>query len=211
MQRQRRKSETVAQFCDDNGMMKAPSANILTYILVWISLLIPLVNGYYNGESVDTIVYSQTGRSDSLKAQRPQFGRDSSARFDRRKIQKLSLGFEEGFHQISYIDTTNLGRIRVSFVYSKSGAGAIHSVSAEPVMKNTHEQYSSTEIEVDYIWVEEEPVDIQSGSVIMFAATLFVSIMFLLQACGLSDGEGATSINPNDTDGATGSWNPHSE
>ena len=189
--------------------MKATTSALLAQILVCFTFLIPGVRSYYSGESVDTIVYTQNGRLDSLKAQRPLFGLDSSSRFDRKKITRLSLGFEEGFHQISYVDTTNLGKIRVRFVYSRSGAGAIHSVSSEPIAKSSNEQYSEENIEVEYIWVEEEPIDIQSGAIVMFAATLCVSILFLLQACGLSDD--AAEQSSFDRNPLSSSWNPHSE
>jgi hypothetical protein len=35
--------------------------------------------------------------------------------------------------------------------------------------------------------MEEEPIDVQSGSTVMFLATLISAIIFLIQACGMGD------------------------
>ena len=82
------------------------------FFLVSLALLKNgLVSSYYVGEHVDTTVFSAAGKTEALKAQRPLFGVDSSVTFPRSNDQ-FSLGFEEGFHQLSWFDPTNLGKLR---------------------------------------------------------------------------------------------------
>lgn len=159
-------------------------AFILRCGVFFLTLLI--ASAYFTGEHVDTMLHSTTGRSAALKAERPLFGLDSSVRIPRNN-SRFSLSFEEGFHQLSWFDSTNLGKLRVSFIYSKSGEGAIHSVSSEPIMKSIHEQYSGRVLEIEYIWIEEAPIDLQSGAIVMLLGTLVLSLIFLFQACGLTN------------------------
>jgi hypothetical protein len=163
--------------------------SLLRYLLLSLALLKGFVSSYYVGEHVDTTIFSMIGKTEALKAQRPLFGIDSSITFPRSN-DRFSLGFEEGFHQLSWFDPTNLGKLRVTFVHSKSGDGAIHSVSSEPIMKNVHDEYSSHHIEIEYMWTEEAPVDLQTGSIVMFLATLVLSLGLILQTCGLTEDSG---------------------
>lgn len=157
------------------------------FFLVSLALLKNgLVSSYYVGEHVDTTVFSAAGKTEALKAQRPLFGVDSSVTFPRSNDQ-FSLGFEEGFHQLSWFDPTNLGKLRVTFIHSKSGDGAIHSVSSEPIMKNVHDEYSRHHIEIEYQWIEEQPVDLRAGCIVMFLVTLVLSVVLILQTCGLAE------------------------
>lgn len=96
---------------------------------------------------------------------------------------RFSLAFDEGLHALPQVEGKNLETLVVTFLYSKSGNGVIHSVSAQTIYKSSA---PPAEIQIEYKWVEEEPVDIQSGATVMFLATLVVSVVFLFQACGLT-------------------------
>lgn len=176
-----------------------------------IVILIPFVQAYYVGESIFTTLIERTGKSEASKAQSPKFAEDSSAFVPRTK-DRFSLAFEEGYHQLPWFDTLNLGKVRVTFVYSKSGDGVIHSVSSEPVMKNLHDEYSRQQLEVEYVWVEEHPVDPQAGSIVMFLATLVLSVLLVLKSCGISDmDEETTGSSSNDILGAENHLYLHKE
>jgi hypothetical protein len=151
------------------------------------------LEAYRIGDAVDMTIQSVTSdRNDATRAQMPLFGLSNTVIFPR-FIDRFSLGFEEGFHALPWIDGKNLGKLRVTFIYSKSGDGAIHSVSSEPIVQSKDEESPSGQIEVEYKWKEEEPVDIQSGASAMFLATLVVSVIFLLQACGLTESDATCS------------------
>ena len=93
-----------------------------------------------------------------------------------------------------------LDKLLVNFVFSR---GVIHSVSSEPVYirKNKLDSAKSAKgvgvLEIDYIWLEEEPVDIIMGASVMFLAALVTSIIFLVQGCGTADPSGPESGNDN--------------
>ena len=140
--------------------------------------------GYKVGDAVDTVVWYKSSANDATRAQMPLFGVSSQVEFPRYH-GRFSLGFEEGLHALPYIDARNLESLVVKFVYSKSGSGQIHAVSSENVYQEG--KSSERQIKVEYQWLEEEPVDIQAGMTAMFLATFLVSIIFLLQACGLAD------------------------
>jgi len=165
--------------------------------------------GYYVGESVDTTIYVSSGdhrKIEANKAQNPKFGMDTSVYLPRtvHSNERFSLGFEEGYHQLSWVDPVNLGKLRVIFMYTKSGDGVIHSVSSEPMMKYLHEDYHRNQLEIEYVWVEEHPVDPQAGSIVMFLGTLILSIALALQTCGSSDDDdddgGDLGDDPDDDD-----------
>ncbi len=141
------------------------------------------MSSFYLGERVDTSVVSISGGSEVLNKQRPLFGIDSIVAFPRsHSNDRFSLNFAEGYHQLSWFDTSSLGKLRVTFVYSKSGDGVIHSVSCEPVMRVMHDDFSRHSIHIEYVWIEEQPVDYQAGSVFMLLTTLCV-----LLTCGLTN------------------------
>jgi hypothetical protein len=41
-------------------------------------------------------------------------------------------------------------------------------------------------VEVEFVWIEEEAVDINAGASVMFLTTLISSVVFLIQLCGVS-------------------------
>ena len=75
----------------------------------------------------------------------------------------------------------------MTFVYSNSGAGRIHSVTSQAIRSSTKKFDHTKEIEVFYDWIEEADVDIEAGSIVMFLVAFVVSILFLLQLCSIED------------------------
>jgi hypothetical protein len=147
------------------------------------------VFSYSIGEHIETSVFTITGGSEALSKQRPLFGVNSLVTFPRsRSNDRFSLSFAEGYHQLPWFDTSSLGKLRVSFVFSKSGDGVIHSVSSEPVMRVMHDDHSRHNIQIEYVWIEEQPVDFQSGLAVMFLATFLVALV--LQICRFGSASG---------------------
>ena len=157
----------------------------LAAILVVLPSSSWVVYGYYVGEPVDTVLFygTTTGiKKPALIAQRPLFGIDSTVTVPR-DLDRFSLAFEDGYHQLSWLDVQNLGKLRVTFVHSKSGDGAIHAVFSQPIMKTLHEEYSRHHMEVEYLWIEEQPVDVLAGSLVMFLATLVLTLFLIFHTC----------------------------
>lgn len=146
------------------------------------------VSSYYLGEHVDVTLVSINGGNEVLDKQKPLFGIDSTATFPRsRSNDRFSLSFAGGYHQLSWFDTSSLGKIRVTFVYSRSGDGTINSVSSEPVMRVMHDEYSTHNFEIEYAWIEEQPVDFDGGLFVMFLAIFLFLFGLAVQDCYLTD------------------------
>jgi hypothetical protein len=156
-------------------------------------------NAYRVGDAVDTLVWTKDDTKDAMRAEMPIFGMTSSVNFPHLK-QRFSLGFEEGLWALPWTDTKTmrgqvLDKLLVKFVYS---GGVIHSVSSEPVYakKAPVSTMKGGSLQIDYIWLEEEPVDIIMGASVMFLAALVASVIFLVQGCGIAD-PGPESGNDN--------------
>lgn len=123
-----------------------------------------------------------------LMAARPLFGVSRTIQLARLP-ERFSLSFEEGLHSLPYVDGQALDVLRVIFVYSKSGEGRIHRVSSKAIWSDNKRSRldKNVPIDVSFEWVEEEAVDLQAGSSVMFLTVLVVSILFLLQLCGVDD------------------------
>lgn len=167
------------------------------------------MSSYSIGEHIETSVFTITGGSEALGKQRPLFGINSVVTFPRsRSNDRFSLSFAEGFHHLPWFDTSSLGRLRVTFVFSKSGDGVIHSVSSEPIMRVMHDDHSRHNIQIEYVWIEEQPVDFQSGLAVMFMATFLVVLVIQVCRFGVDTGkQGAAS----DRIRSTGSLTIHDE
>ncbi len=155
-------------------------------LLSWLHLS----HAYRVGDAIDTIVQTPSGISDALRQQMPRFGVSTQAIFHELPLSHFSLAFEEGFRQLPWVDIVNgngkaLDKIIVTFVYSKSGGGAIHSVSSQAKYLSTNEP-SNGSFRADYIWIEEEAVDLNAGASVMFLATLVTTVLVLLHTCGIT-------------------------
>ena len=151
-------------------------------------------DAYRIGDPVDTIIMLRhSGNVDPMRSQVPLFGLPMTVKIP--IGERFSLAFEEGLWALPWTEVQTLkGQVleglTVTFVYSKSGGGAIHSVTCKPTYKQKTEKSKKLDITIDYVWQEEEPIDIQSGSTVMFLATLIACVVFLIQACGLADDVG---------------------
>jgi len=125
------------------------------------------------------------------------------------ELIRMSMQFDEGFHHISTIDVYNplqrpgrkaLDTLVIKFVYSASD-GSIHSVQQET--RYIHSQSNGggrntmpKSFNVEYVWIEEADVDLDSGVFTLFAAVLLIAMLGMLDICcgnNGSDGNGDTS------------------
>lgn len=142
------------------------------------------VQAYKIGDTVDGILWNGEDFNSMKRAQMPLFGQSSVATFERRK-GSLSFGFEDGMHMVPWIETEDLERLVVTFVFSKSGQGAIESMSTSA----TRGQSSSDDIVVEYQWVEEIPASPQEGACAMLLGSLIACVVAVFQVCATSEGE----------------------
>lgn len=164
----------------------AAPLHVLLFLLLLLSF--PLdCTCYRVGDVVDTIIKTSKESTDALNSQMPMFGVSSTALFTEAPSDtSFSLAFQEGMRPLPWIEMVNhkkvpLKEVIVTFVYSKSGDGTIHAVSSETIYdKNSNQEEG---FRVKYQWIEEEEVDLQSGSIAMFLGVCVVSIMVLVQSC----------------------------
>jgi hypothetical protein len=134
----------------------------------------------------------------------PRFGVQSLATFHEYPASRFALAFEEGYRQLPWVESVNgrgesLSKLIVTFVYSKSGGGAIHSVSSQSKYFTIDEKTNSGNLfQAEYIWIEEEAVDIHAGASIMFLATLVASIVLLFNSCGDTNGNLSSTSKSHD-------------
>lgn len=154
-------------------LTRSPFSKVLILLLVG-----KYSNGYRIGDNVDTILWTKNGASTVKRTEMPLFGEFSRATIDI-KQGIFSFGFEDGLHMLPWIEAKDLKKIVVTFVFSRSGSGSIHSIST------SSERGASDEnsFEIEYRWEEEAPVEILSGVCAMLLASLVASVFFLLQTC----------------------------
>lgn len=151
-------------------------------------LQVAIVTAYRVGDVVETAMYTREFPVDLLMANRPLFGVRRTVKIPR-TVQRFSLAFEEGgMHSLPYLDGQMLERLTVSFIYSRSGDGRIHSVTYEAHRsKNGRAINAKVPIDVEFEWIEEEAVNLDAGMSVIFMATLVASIVFLIQLCSVGD------------------------
>jgi hypothetical protein len=168
-------------------------------ILECLAIILSVTAAYRVGEAVDTDIRMGSILTDALRSQMPMFGIPSTARFQfEETIPSFSLQFEDGLRGIPTVPLVNskqqaLGRLQVTFVYSKSGAGAIHTVISQAEYGSNLD--SSESFLVDYQWIEEEQVQLTAGKGVMFLAVFVVSIVFLISLCGFLDQRVSSAVN----------------
>lgn len=168
---------------------------------------------YRIGDPVDTIIWTRQNATDATTGQMPQFGIPSSA-----KIQlfgeHFSLGFEEGAHVLPWVDGRRTETLFVTFVYSRN-AGVIHSVSSMPTYKEQGQAAPDKRTIIMFQWVQEEPVDTDAGLGVMFLAVLVVSILYLFEACGLSEttdeNDPSFQVQPHHKHQSSHKWGVHDD
>eukprot|EP00529_Nitzschia_sp_RCC80_P032185 CAMPEP_0113445502 /NCGR_PEP_ID=MMETSP0014_2-20120614/3220_1 /TAXON_ID=2857 /ORGANISM="Nitzschia sp." /LENGTH=220 /DNA_ID=CAMNT_0000336557 /DNA_START=268 /DNA_END=931 /DNA_ORIENTATION=- /assembly_acc=CAM_ASM_000159 len=151
------------------------------------------VDAYRVGDLVDAVVSTRSMTNiELLLNSRPLFGVPKTIQLARLP-ERFSMHFEEGLHSLPYVDGQTLEALVVTFVYSKSGDGRIHSVTSKAIrtdagsarMAATGGREEKKPIDVVFEWVEEEAVDLSSGTSIMFLAVMMVSIIYLIQLCSI--------------------------
>jgi len=139
-------------------------------------------DAYRVGDVVDAAVSTRSALTiDLLMANQPQFGMAKTIHLPRLP-ERFSLSFEEGLHSLPYVDGQNLEQLIVTFVYTKSGGGRIHSVTSK-VVRSQRKFDPKRQIEVLFDWVEEEAPDIEAGTTVMFIVSFVVSLLFMSQLC----------------------------
>ena len=107
---------------------------------------------------------------------------DNTHRPDEEERIRFSISFDEGFHHIPWLDVYNkqhtLEKLIITFVYSASD-GSIHAVHRT----TKYVEGQSTSFTVEYNWIEEADVDIQSGVVMLFLSVMVVLVMGVLGVC----------------------------
>ena len=155
---------------------------------------------YRVGDTVDTIIRTPEETADALSNQMPLFGVPSVEVFFESPA-RFSLAFQEGLRPLPWVELQDsrkraLEEVIVTFVYSRSGDGTIHSISSQPKYKDTTRESGNQGFRVRYEWVEEETVDLRSGLAFMLLAVSIASIAILIQSCtDPSQGENASSGN----------------
>jgi hypothetical protein len=132
------------------------------FLVLVASCLLGSTTAYRVGDAIDTDIRLASGTSDALRVQMPQFGVSSKANFRFEDQDSFSLQFEDGLRGLPWVSLVKgykgqaLEKLVVTFVYSKSGGGAIHTVLSEPVYRETAARpQQAGSFQVEYNWVEE--------------------------------------------------------
>jgi hypothetical protein len=191
----------------NNNNMMMMDINVKKGLCFTLFLLLTttVINAYRVGDTVDAAVTTRSSVAiDLMIANLPLFGITRTIKLPRLP-EKFSLSFEEGLHSLPYVDGQTAERLSVTFIYSKSGTGRIHSVSSK-VKRSTNRNFDPQKpVEVEFVWIEEEAVDINAGSSLMFLATLISSIGFLIQLCGVSSSGDDDDYDDDDYDAVASS------
>jgi hypothetical protein len=102
---------------------------------------------------------------------------------------RLSLSFDEGFHHIPWLDVKTkrhtLEKLVITFVYSGSD-GSIHAVHREAKYIDGTGSNRKTFL-VEYIWIEEADVDLQSGVLVLFMCVVLFVLIGMVGECSASE------------------------
>lgn len=151
------------------------------------------VDAYRVGDLVDAVISTRSMTTiELLLSSRPLFGVPKTIQLARLS-ERFSMRFEEGLHSLPFVDGQTLEKLIVTFVYSKSGEGRIHSVTSKAIRTDggsariaaMGDREQKKPIDVSFEWVEEEAVDLSSGTSIMFLAVMMASVIFLIQLCSI--------------------------
>jgi hypothetical protein len=179
-----------------------------TATLILLAITKPTaLDAYRIGDAVDTIIWTTNASNGAIRSQMPLFGVQKTTTLQRPRF-RFSLGFEEGLHALQWTGGDRLEKLVVTFVYSKN-SGVIHSVSSRSIERKSGS--ASPQVEVEYNWIEEEPVDIQGGGSVMFLATLIASVIFLVRTCVDNDEEERESDESSYSNPTVDRWGVHKE
>ena len=191
--------------------------------MLWLGLLILLpwnLDAYRLGDAIDTEILTPKDSSSQhapKRKQMPIFGVDSSTQFGPMTDSRFSIHFEEGFRALPWVDLKNfmgapLEKLEVTFVFSRSGGGEIHSLASRTFYSKDRKAAppENGEITVEYKWIEEQAVDLNGGAFVMFLAIFITSLFFLVDLCGLCD-NGEDSLDPYTVPNASNSHGNYSD
>ena len=217
---------------------------MIRLLLLLLLAVVPL-RAYRMGEDIDTKVsVSSSPYKDVLRSQAPMFGIPTQSRFPVTAVVKqdtddddatatatttrqpasISLSFEYGLWALPNIPVLDsrgrtLESVVVTFVYSRSGNGAIHSVTSQAnyiyynqqqaKKKTNHrldeeqqqqQQQSPETVSVSYQWIEEHEVQTTAGQTVMYLIVFVASILGMIASCGSSS---SSSDDDGDRNGAS--------
>lgn len=186
----------------DPRSLLAPFSSWSQSLLLVLFVSLPWqCSSYRVGDAVETIIRTPEETKDALSNQMPLFGVSSDAAFFESPT-RFSLAFMDGMVPLPWVEMYNrkrqLDELVVTFVYSRSGDGAIHAISSEAKYEDAKSR--SEGFRVRYQWIEEEEVNLRSGSAVMFMAVSIASVLILLQTCS---GKGTPSQRENDSDNSS--------
>ena len=137
---------------------------------------------------------------------RRQQQRNSNDNSNKEELLRMSMSFDEGFHHISWIDIYNpsqqpthrraLETLIIKFVYSAND-GSIHSVQQDTRYRDNNSgggggnnKMMPKSFTVEYVWIEEADVDLESGIFVLFAVVFFIALFVMVDVCcGGSDSD----------------------
>lgn len=171
--------------------------------LLLLTLLPQTSHAYRLGDAIDTEILTPKDSSSQhapKRSQMPIFGVDTTTVLGPITDHKFSMHFEEGFRALPWINTQSfmgaaLEKVEVTFVFSRSGGGEIHSLTTRTIYEKDKDPKKGSaatdatkgEIIVEYKWIEEESVDLNGGAFVMFLAIFVSSLFMLVDLCGLCD------------------------
>ena len=143
--------------------------------------------------------------SNDIRTRRQRQQRNSNDSSNKEELLRMSMSFDEGFHHISWIDIYNpsqqpthrraLETLIIKFVYSAND-GSIHSVQQDTRYRDNNSggggnnKMMPKSFTVEYVWIEEADVDLESGIFVLFAVVFFVALFGMVDVCcGGSDGD----------------------
>jgi len=193
----------------------------LLLLVLLIACSIQPCTAYRMGDAVDTDIRYDSEQKNALRSQMPTFGVSSTADMVLPvDASQFSLQFEDGLRGLPWTFMSHkynnniLKQLVVTFVYSKSGGGSIHSCQISNVVYETPTVNAAVvqtgTFRIQYVWVPEAVVHWQAGQAVMFLAVFCMSLFFVCFSCGLVDGGGgrsASSAGLDRSNNGDSSWN----
>jgi hypothetical protein len=187
----------------------------LAFVLV-VLLFLSLVNNiraYQAGDPVGLLLRTQSGTQDALRSQMPLFGVETTTTLkitgtassdeSREKLSvALTFGTGADSKSLPWVDVRDSGRmlteLEVTFVYAE---GIIRSISQSASFAPLSDSVGNQKFAVQYKWVEEAGVDLDSCMWGMFVSVLIASLVLLVSACG-----SMRSVDDDNNDGSKGGY-----
>lgn len=168
----------------------------------FVACVMGVARAYRVGDAIDVDVLVGSEKHDVLRSQTPLFAMDSSCEF---LVQSgsFSMTFEDGLWGLPSIPMlARQGVITswvITFVYSKSGDGEIHTVTYDaPVyatrIQNDGERQTFT---VSYRWIKEPELNTNAGQTAMVLIVVLASVYMISSRIDDDGFEGTTRSSGN--------------